>query len=368
MTAINTVAVETPHGVRTFELYHGDLFALPADLVVISTHHNLAEPPTGQVVRALQKRFHVVVKGLPVWIDHGDGVSACSQVVNAQVPFQHLLTMRIAKPSNQTDPQAFYDRAIQATFASIATLEFMGRSSRTIALPVLAGQRIVDYGAAVGSLLRYAFQWLRQSRATDLIRYFVYNAEELPPWDEAMNACLGRSYLSAGNESVVRGLCQEIVSRLDTGSLSSGLVEVTNSLRHALAHPERLCVQTIATLGRKLAEWVTEQLCRSLGLPLHRELVNNIEAVRKTRATADWIISYLHSLRIFGNEGVHALAAKQEVPPVPSQLSSEDLASILCAVRVVLNFWTLWGHNRAIRSEALPPEGAQLGVAPAPPS
>jgi hypothetical protein len=352
MTTINTVSVETPHGFRTFELHHADILAMPADLVVISTHPRLGDPPTGKILRALHDRFQFVVEAMPIWIRFEEGICACRQEGNASVPFRHLLTMRIAENRKQSDPQEFYDRAIRATFASVAALEFLGHPLSTIALPVLSGQRIIGYDAAVRSLLRYAFLWLRKSSSTELIRYFVHDAEQLQAWDDAMNVCLGRTYLTAGNESVVTGLRQEIVARIDAGALASAPGELAESLRRALADPRGLSVQMIAAVGRRTAEWVTEEMCRSLAIPIHRELVNNIEAVRKSRATADWIVSYLHSLRVFGNEAIHALAAKQGVIPVPAQLSSEDLASILCAIRVVLSFWNAWTNNRNIVSES----------------
>jgi hypothetical protein len=126
-----------------------------------------------------------------------------------------------------------------------------------------------------------------------------------------------------------------------------------------VADPDRLCVQTIATFGRKLAELMTEQLCRDLDLPLARDLLTNIETVRNTHMLAGWISSYLHSLRVFGNEGVHSLAAKRSV--VPARLSPEDLLSILCAIRSVLRFWDEWRHERHFEEQ--PTEAAMFEAA-----
>ena len=344
---VNAVSVETPQGLRTFELHSGDILGDRTDLLVISTHHNPRQPPTGHLVSTLKERFGFSVDVNPHWISFGEGVSACVQGGDDRVPFRTLLTMRIARSGSQADPIAFYDRAVRATFAATAALEFMGGSFATLSLPVLSGRRIVDYPAAVQSLLRHAFAWLRRSRDTEVVRYYVFEPDELQQWDQAMNTSLGRSYVDAAHEFVARSLCQEIVARIDGGGLSKAPADLAASLRHALSDPERLSVQTVATFGRKLAEAVTEELCCVLGIAVQRELINNIEAVRRGSVVADWIVSYLHSLRVFGNEGVHSLAGKRQV--IPSRLSSEDLVSLLSAIRALMSFWEEWS-KRATRT------------------
>lgn len=354
-TQVNAVSVETPHGLRTFELYSGDIFSHEADLFVISTHHRAGESASGLLVEALKERFDLEVDVSEAMIRFGGGISACVQPANERAPFQELLTMRIAAPRLQQDPVGFYDRAIQSTFAAIALREFLGGRFETVSLPVLVRQGIVDYSLAVRSLLRHALTWLRQSRRTNLVRYFVYYPDELAEWDDAMNASLGRTYVDTAGESVLRGLCHEIVSAIDSGVLRGFFDDLDHSLRNALANPDRLCVQTIATFGRKLAEDVTHQLCRDLEIPLGRDLLTNIEAVRKSKMLAAWIASYLHSLRVFGNEGVHSLAVKRGV--VPTELSTEDLLSILCAVRAVIQFWRVWRRERHFEEPLEPPGG-----------
>lgn len=348
-TQVNAVSVETPHGLRTFELYSGDMFSQAVDLMVISTHHREQEQASGPLVETLRDQFAFEVDASDAMIQFGGGISACAQPADDSVPFHELLTMRIAAPRLQKEPAEFYDRAIQSTFASVAMLEFLGRSFESIALPVLVREGIIDYSSAVRSLLRHALTWLRRSQHTNSVRYYVYHPDELVEWDAAMNASLGRTYVDAEGESVLRGLCREIVSAIDSGVLRGYFDELDDALRNALANPDRLCVQTIATFGRKLSEVVTEQVCRDLNLPLGRDLLTNIEAVRNSKMLAAWIASYLHSLRVFGNEGVHSLAVKRGV--VPSALSTEDLLSIFCAIRAVIQFWRVWRRERHSESQ-----------------
>jgi hypothetical protein len=334
---VNSVSVETPHGFRTFELHSGDILANPADLLVISAPEAPGPRATGMLAEAMQKRFGMAIDVSHIWMNFGAGISVCRQAAPEGLPFRHVLTLRIADAEPSADASDLYDRAVQAAFASIATQEFIGLSFRSIALPVLDRKRIRSYDAAVSALLHQAFFWLRHSAHTEVVRLFVYEREDLIAWNHAMNVTLGRSFVDSTSEEIAGRLCQEIVSKIDRGVLSGPLNELETPLRTAIAVPENICVQTVATFGRKLAEAVTEQLCRSQGLPLKRELMMNIEAVRCNKLVAEWICSYLHSLRVFGNEGVHSLGSKNAV--TPSQLCSDDLLTILCAIRSVISFW-----------------------------
>lgn len=349
-TQINSVSVETPQGLRTFELFAGDVFSQEADLLVISTHHEEDEPPSGPLVETIENTYGLPVDVSQPFMTFGGGVTACVQPGNDKTPFRQLLTMRIAAPRSQENPSEFYDRAIQSTFAAIAALEFLGNEFSGISLPVLVRKGIADYESAVRALLRHALQWLRQSRHTIEVSYFVFNPDELSEWDRAMNESLGRTYVDTRGESLVNGLCRDLCTVIDRGGLRDCPGNLETSLRNAVANPKLLCVQTVATFGRKLAEAVTEQVCHDLQLPLGRDLMSNIETVRSSKMLAAWITSYLHSLRVFGNEGVHSLAVKRGV--VPSELSPQDLLSILCAIRAIVLFWSEWQRNRTKAANA----------------
>lgn len=352
MAVINSVLIETPHGVRTFELIHGDVLADPADLLVISTHHNPQMRPTGRIVSTITQRYGIEVDVSRPWLNVTGGVQSCIQRPPETVPFGCILIMRIAGARKQEDPVDFYDKAVRGTFAAIGALEFMGDKFQSISLPVLSGQRIVDYQSAVKSLLSHSIEWLRRSTYAKRLGYYVFEDGEIAAWDQAMNDCLGRSYVDAGKESILRGLCHEIVHGIDKpAAVDAVMGRILSELREALVHPDRVSPQRVAAVGRKIAEHVTERVLDKMpGVTVQRELINNIEALRKAKV-ADWMLSYLHSLRVFGNEAVHDLGAKRDT--VPSHLTADDLVSILSAIRSVMRFWEQWpqGAERIGRVE-----------------
>ncbi len=335
--AINSVLIESSSGLRTFELVQGDILADPADLLVLSTHHNPKIQPTGLIISSIKNSFGFDIDVSNKWLNFSGGILSCIQIPPKNFPFSCILIMRIADSQKQDDPVHYYDTAVQGTFSSICALEFTGKAFSTISLPVLSGQRVIDYQQAVASLLRHGVEWLRRSIYTKRLRYYVFEEAGMAAWDDAMNACLGRSYVDTGKKSILCGLCREIVHVIDKYDVADEIfARILNELRDTLGQPNHISPQRVAIVGHKLAEYVAERLCQIANVTVKRELVNNIEALRKTKV-ADWVLSYLNSLRVFGNESVHEIGSRRD--KVPSCLGENDLVSILSAIRSVIDFW-----------------------------
>jgi hypothetical protein len=221
-------------------------------------------------------------------------------------------------------------------YASIAALEQMEYSFPVVSMPVLYGQRILDYPAAVESLIRHAVAWLKKSDHTHTIQFVVYNGNELRDWDKAMNTCLGHTLVSTGHNAVLESLRHEVshhAKQYRNGPLNGAI----RPLLEALSRQEDLCIENICVFGRKLVEIMLDVLLPRLGLTSGPQLMQNIETLRQSSRIAPWIISYMHSLRIFGNETVHV--RPEDVGYCPANLAPGDLVSALSAIRSLLVFW-----------------------------
>jgi len=335
---VNAVSVETLRGYKTFHLMQGDVTVVPADLLVISTHGNPTLVPDGMLVRTLRQNYRIEVDPSREWLRFDKRVWTCFQEIKRpkHVPFSHLLTLRIPQSPKDLPPAEFFDRAVRGVYASISALEGMGYSFPVIAMPVLSGQRIVDYRAAVESLIRHAVAWLKKSEYTHTVEFVVFSEEELHQWDQAMNSCLGRTLISTGHNEVLGSLCREVThhAKPHVGGPLDGAIR---PLLEALAQQENLGIENICIFGRKLAEIMLRILLPRLGLNCGPNLMQNIEALRQSSRAAPWIVSYMHSLRIFGNEMVHERSG--EIGYCPSSLGPGDLVSALSAIRSLLAFW-----------------------------
>ena len=337
-TTINSVSVETANGYKTFNLVHGDVTAIPTDLLVVSTHGEPRMLPTGLVLDTLHEKYGISIDPDCHWLSFAEGRWTCFQKQKTKAPFRAILTVRIPQIMWQQDPPAFFDEAVRGVFASLASLEYMGQLFPIVSLPVLYGQRLCPEHrpGAVESLIRHGLHWLKKSGHTHTIQFVVYNGHELQEWDQAMNTCMGRSLIAAGTDGVINSLCQEIRQQA-TAQTDTRLQGTLEPLAFALAHSDRLYVQSICVFGRKLVEEMLQVLMPLWGLKIQKELMNNIDTLEKAKCVAPWITSYMHSLRVFGNETIHA---RGETPGYrPHRMEKGDLVSALCAIRALLASW-----------------------------
>lgn len=333
---INSVSIDTVHGYRSFNLMHGDVTVLRSDLLVISTHANPDAPPAGQLIRTLQSRWGLSIDPTLTLLRFGERTWTLFQSGIANAPFRNVLTLRIPKSSESENPVAFFDAAIRGTYASIAALEHLGMSFPTVSMPVLYGQRIVDYSAGIGTLLREAVTWLKKSEHTGAIQFVVHLDDELGEWDAAMNQCLGRTYVSSGHDAVIDSLRREI-AHLGRAHADGPLHGALRPLLDSLGAGESICIESVCVFGRKLVELMVSRLLAAHRLKESAILLNNIEELRKCAALAPWILSYMHSLRIFGNETVHSRDGGADYRP--PCLGTGDLVCALSAARALLAFW-----------------------------
>lgn len=89
----------------------------------------------------------------------------------------------------------------------------------------------------------------------------------------------------------------------------------------------------IGVVGRRFAEAVTETL---LPEPVDGPLFRQIQALSEA-GIATWISSYLHVLRVFGNESAHESRSDSKEPPV---IEDSDLVVCLVCMHRLLSFWS----------------------------
>ena len=341
---INSVSVETPQGYKTFSLVHGDITQLPADLLVLSAYGNASYAPEGQIVEALRQQYEIVVTAEPRWLNFSGQCWTSFQEQIKSAPFSSILTVFMPQLAWNDNPRSLFEEAVFGVFASLAALEYKGRSFPCVSLPVLYGHRVLTehalgdeyYSQIIEILIRQGLHWLRKSDHTHTIQFVVYEKQQLPAWDAAMNTIMGRSLIAGGTDAVLTSLCQEIV-HIIRSQPDVRLAGATGPLADALLRTNLLSIENICVWGRKLVEAMLAVLLPNLGIKPDRELASNIEALGRSKSVAPWITSYMHSLRIFGNESVHA---RSDAPGYhPARLDHGDLVSALSAIRSLLTIW-----------------------------
>ena len=339
---VNSVSVETAQSYKAFDLVHGDITRISTDLIVLSAYGSAKSAPEGQVVQALRQQG-VVVATEPRWLNFSERCWTCFQK-GGDTGASALLTVFIPQLAFHEDPLPIFEQAVRGVFASLAALEYTGLSFRRVSLPVLYGQRILKehsrgderYPRLADILIQESVRWLRKSDQTHTVQFVVFEEAQVSEWDAAINRTLGRSLISAGSDAVLKSLCQEIVDAVRSQP-DRRLAGATAPLAAALSGKDPLVVESVCVWARKLVEAMLMVLLPNQKITPGRDLASNIDHLGTSKTVAPWIVSYMHSLRIFGNESVHA---RGEAPGYhPARLDRSDLVSALSAVRSLLAFW-----------------------------
>ena len=332
---VNSVSVETVAGYRSFDIVHADALSVAADLHVISTHGNPSAAPSGQLYEALGKEGITVDVGRVFEIIEAERIWTCFQEVVGHPTVSHVLTARMVASRGLADPGTFFDSAMRGVFSSVSALEYLGYRFETIALPLIYGQRIVDFQAAVRSLLRHGLHWLKKSDDCSKVSFVVYDAADLAEWDRALDECLGRTYIGKADNLVLEAVVRE-TAHLLSKQIHGPFAAAAAALVQAIDRIDRISVEALCVFGRRLCEEIVSNVIRQRGLKHSVILMNNIETLRESGVAAPWTISYMHSLRIFGNETVHV---RDTVNFVPRQLERLDVLAALMATQGLLVFW-----------------------------
>ena len=95
---------------------------------------------------------------------------------------------------------------------------------------------------------------------------------------------------------------------------------------------------TLAALARRLVEAIVQAIAHEKGAKAEAELIKKIEALA-THGVSPWMLSYMHLLRVFGNEAVHE---KQREQRHPKAVNSWDLLVLLSCLDRVLEWEISW--------------------------
>jgi hypothetical protein len=334
---VNQVTLESPWGPRAFELMHGSALAPEADVLVASSHADPDRAPDGQVVSALRWRWGMAVNDPGPFLRFPDGSGWVSWLpeVPPGAPFRGVLLLRTIAGADY-DVEA-YAAHLRCAFAALSALDYLGVPVRRVTLPMLAGNRLRDVDARATATLREVTRWLRGQAAASTVRAVVFFADELSAWSAAMDRCLGRSFLGPGHDAMLDGLQQDVLRRLSHPACAA-IGSSVGSLRDLLSRPrEQLPLHAVCVFGRKLVEELVARLSDSHGLRRHHELMKSIEELSRARAVSPWMASYMHGLRVLGNESVHLRDG--EISWLPRELGPADLAMALAAIRALLEQW-----------------------------
>lgn len=327
----NSIGVETRFGYRTFDLYVGDLFDTGAesDLLVASAYVDSYSPDPGTLFEALKLRLSLDVSLLKRQFDLRSALSIWISEPLPNGPFKRLLCVEMI------GSRLTLEEAVANIFVGVAILEAKGLGPHSMTMPMLgSGQQFIDPKRIVQILVPEAQKALRESRTLERICFADRNPKKIDELDGAMNEFLKRVKVVIPKNDLMDQLVNDIGSIIDSSfpyvPLSSQVSFVDLKRLISTGRPKSF---EIGVVARRLIEFIVNDL-----LEEKKPSPDLVQRIDKTSGmgVAPWIRSYMHTLRLFGNESVHEKSSEKRIPPY---VAEDDLVICLFCIQRLLGFW-----------------------------
>ena len=332
---VNSVAVDTRWGPRRFDLLHGDITRLPldgrVDLLTLSVLPG--QYVLGRMLGALRQEFGLELGELRKAAAI-DATQAFGCWLSAPLPPQFPFARVLVDETLGTHEHPIGD-VLRNIFAFTTALEVKGIPTRSLVMPLLgSGALGIKPQQIVGPLLEESLSFLERARTVEVVKFIEIHEARIEELSLAMDSRLNRVAVSLPATAHLQQVCKDIADLAAAHSrIKGGGGAVLSELAGVVRDPARVSIELFSA-SRRLAEAVVMDLSgphRADGV-----LWKGIDGL-SALGYAPWLGSYLHVLRILGNETVHF--HEKDLRRQPVHLVQADLALCLTVIQRVLRLW-----------------------------
>ena len=328
----NSIGIETRFGYKLIELYEGDITNpdIDADLLVVSSYAISYSPVPGTLIGALYNAWGIELNENAIDYDLRKPLSVWISKDLARGNYRRILCVELVG--------SFIDleTAISNIFTGVGILEAKGIAPITIVMPLLGtGQQYLDSKLIVSILIPEARKALERLSTLEKIIFMDLDQNKVDELDEAINEYLGRSNVLLPKDELIANLKSDICSLLDKSYTSIPYLQKSlyQDMRRLLASDEVRSFE-VGILARRYVESMVNSILPS-DKPVHN-LANGIDQIAQYNI-APWIRSYMHTLRLIGNESAHEKKKEGRRPPY---VVEDDLVITLFCIHRLLVFWS----------------------------
>jgi len=341
MALKNMLSIETTSGYKNIEIHHGDLSALEfsVDILVVSAFRHGYNPTPGTLIEALEKNCQLKVRDLFMTkkFDFRQTLNAWVSDDLSSSKFKNIVCLEgLFETLNDSDRIEHY---LSDLLAVLSVLQYKGFAIKTIAMPLLGtGQQGISVDLLIPVLMKKAKEMLQTIKEVQTI-YFVHpRIEIVEQIDQGVNHFLRRSSdlleLIRDDQEIAEGL-DRVSSKLIGLKHSFGWNEM-NSLDELsyriVQHDIRF--YELGILSRRAMEAILKSLIHSDEFMTLSEMVAELKRFN----LSPWMLSYMHTLRSFGNFMAHDAASH----PSSQQMTKEDVSFF---VKALDRFIDIISHN-----------------------
>lgn len=334
MERLNFIEIETLWGIKSFELYMGDISAMEeqVDLLAFSILSEFYSPTERSVAGALASKFELDLKELV-------GEAEFDLRENFGCWVSKELSLNVAKRLLCVE---LYGRnisikeALENVFVMLSILEAKGIKVKHFALPLLGtGNLKLDANDIINTLLSQSINYLRRSMYLERIKFVELDEEKAYLLNSSMDKVLGGIRVLNINDNKINKRKNEIVNQakklMGNLDLEENSNEVIKDLIRIFQDSNRRLFE-LGIVARKSLELFLNQI--QIDSRSNLNLYNKIEEFKKKNKFSEWIPYYMHLIRVFGNNSAHA-----ENKNMRPQIDEVDVYIFLAAFSKVLSVW-----------------------------
>lgn len=340
----NIYDFETPFGYKTVELFNEDITEsdLVFDCLIISAFMNDYIPTKTSLIGAIKRNLNLDISQLaknPL-IDLRNKYNIWLSKDLQGYNFKYICCVEILG----YDASLNYIKQSMHNLFSLLSFAFMQEINiKSIAMPILgSGNQGISSENILNNLLKLSKQFLFENSHLKKIFFIERSKEKFILLDTFMNKILDRKELDLKSTALLTNIEQitcEILQNLKTIlEKNINIKNRPNNCLHELIYKlekNDLRVFEVCILSRRMIELMIIDIKQN---ELKKDLMNEIESLRNLKISP-WIISYFHTLRIFGNEYAHE---KNNDDLIPSVIIEKDLINVLHCLNRLLEFWILF--------------------------
>lgn len=340
MSLINIISVPTSNGLKTIEIHNIDISKLNfnVDVLVISAYHNQYYPAPNTVIKALSDNYEIVIEELakkPL-LDLRSSLHCWVSDEITDKPFKYILCIEGIKTS--IEKYGTGENALDDLFGTISLLQYKKIKASSIALPILgAGFQNNVIEVILPQLIKKAIDSLNANPVLNTIYFVEIDSDKAQMIDETINKHLNRS-----NDKLELVFEDPLVASILELILAK-LVQIRNN--YTFYHNKTIKDLINKINNKNLRFFELGILCRKL-LELLLSDISNLKSDKyisvfeyindlKSKNVADWMITYLHTLRVFGNFVAHEGESKD----IPDHMEKTDVIVFTHALNRFLDLY-----------------------------
>lgn len=331
MELMNTFSVKTGLDYKNVQIKLGDISESEDKNILISTFVDGYAPSKGSIVESFFKKG-IDLKKLfenPEF-DLKKSFNIWSSLIEND---KRLIVIEISNVFDKSS-ESNLELAFENIYYFLLLLEAKFGSLKSISLPLLGtGNQGYDFKKVIPKLINLSKKSLENISSLESITFFTNDKDTAKKIDEELNKFLGRNQMEIqsifeGETEILRGLTDELSLNLKDffkkyKCSSSG--ELIKKIKNKSLRNFELAILSRRILETILTNYTKEKKYKS-------SLADEIKKLISDKNIPSWIISYMNTIRFFGNSAAHS------GDPHFDFLTEKDLIIFLFSLNRIIEF------------------------------